>query len=72
MVMIPTETARPAPAPLATADEVAAFLGVHRNYVYDIAARGEIPSVKFNGNRRFRWTEVEDWLAQQAMRPVGR
>jgi excisionase family DNA binding protein len=63
--MTTIETPQTAPAPLATAEEVAAFLGVHRNYVYDLAARGELPSLKFNGNRRFRWDEVQAWLEKQ-------
>jgi excisionase family DNA binding protein len=50
---------------LLTADEVAHVLGVHANYVYDLANHGDLPSLKFGGNRRFRLSELEEWLDRQ-------
>jgi excisionase family DNA binding protein len=53
-----------------TAREIADTLGVHENWVYDRAATGELPSYKFGGNRRFRPSEVEAWIAA-AHRPAA-
>ena len=50
---------------LLTAKEVAARLGVHTNYIYSRAVAGELPSYRFGGNRRFRWSEIEAWLEGQ-------
>ncbi len=49
--------------PMLTAREVADFLGVHENWVYDRAASGELPSYKIGATRRFRQAELEDWLS---------
>jgi len=48
-----------------TARQLADLLCVHENYVYEQAARGRLPSYKFGGNRRFRWSEIDGWLAEQ-------
>lgn len=48
--------------PLLTAREVAQWLGVHENYVYDRAASGQLPSHKIGGLRRFRVADVDEWL----------
>ena len=48
--------------PMMTARQVADVLGVHENWVYDQAARGELPSYKIGGARRFRAHELEAWL----------
>lgn len=48
-----------------TAREVADFLGLHENWVYDQAASGRLPSYKIGGTRRFRREELEEWLAAQ-------
>jgi excisionase family DNA binding protein len=50
---------------LMTATDVAAMLGVHPNYVYDLATSVELPSFKIGGNRRFRRSEVERWLEKK-------
>lgn len=64
----------PAPAPLAlpppdepnrdvmTADEVAAFLGVDRNTVYDYAGRGVIPHQRLGKRILFRRGGLVSWL----------
>ena len=48
--------------PLLSARELAAVLGVNLNYVYEQAVDGRLPSYKIGGNRRFRASEVEEWL----------
>jgi excisionase family DNA binding protein len=47
---------------LLTARELADTLAVHPNYIYSLAAAGEIPSYRIGGNRRFLWREVQTWL----------
>ncbi len=44
--------------PLMTAKDVANLLSVHENYVYDLANRGELPSYRIGGMRRFRPCEI--------------
>ena len=58
---------------LLTADEVAAVLGVPRTFVYSLARRGELPTVRI-GERyvRFRGHALERWIAdQETTRPQG-
>lgn len=55
-----------------TAREIADFLGVHENWVYDHAAAGHLPSYKIGGFRRFRKEELEAWLAAQRQEPEPR
>jgi excisionase family DNA binding protein len=50
------------PARLLTVADVAETLRVHPNYVYDLANRGDLPSYKIGGMRRFRAADVEAWL----------
>jgi excisionase family DNA binding protein len=45
-----------------TADEVAEFLGVDRNTVYDFAGRGEIPHRRLGKRLLFRRGAVVSWL----------
>lgn len=48
---------------LLTAKQLAEILGTRQNTVYDLAARGDLPSFKLPGvGRRFRETDVERWL----------
>jgi len=57
-----------APAPtdsdreIMTADEVAAFLGVDRNTVYDYAGRGVIPHQRLGKRILFRRGALVSWL----------
>lgn len=58
---------------LFTADDVAAILGVPRTFVYSLARRGELPTVRV-GERyvRFRAHALEGWIAaQESTRPKG-
>ena len=45
-----------------TADDVAAFLGVDRNTVYDFAGRGEIPHQRLGKRLLFRRGALVSWL----------
>ena len=48
------------------AEDVAEFLGIHVQTVYRKARTGEIPSLKVGGARRFRRSEIEQWVNAQA------
>lgn len=67
----PNETGQEQPEKLLTASDVAELLSVHPNYVYDQASKGGMPSYKFGGNRRFRWSQVESWLQGTFVQPVS-
>jgi excisionase family DNA binding protein len=61
------------PPRLLEADEVAGLLGVPRSFVYALARRGELPTVRI-GERyvRFRTQALERWIAEQeSTRPKG-
>lgn len=45
----------------ADAEWVAETLGVSKQWVYDNARKGRIPSYKFGGALRFRTTEILEW-----------
>jgi excisionase family DNA binding protein len=70
----PSETDRgPSTGRLLTADEVAAVLGVPRTFVYSLARRGELPTVRI-GERyvRFRGPALDRWISdQETTRPKG-
>lgn len=51
-----------APTEVMTADEVAAFLGVDRNTVYDYAGRGVIPHQRLGKRILFRRAALLSWL----------
>lgn len=57
---------QPEPEPFLTADEVAALLKVHREWVYDQAAVRTLPSHRLPGGRqlRFLWSEVMASIAK--------
>jgi excisionase family DNA binding protein len=59
------ESARPVES-LWTWREVAAFLRIGRNAVYEMAARGELPSLRLGASRvRFVPAEIRAWLERQ-------
>jgi excisionase family DNA binding protein len=63
----------PSASRLLTADEVAAVLGVPRTFVYSLARRGELPTVRI-GERyvRFRGQALDRWISdQETTRPKG-
>ena len=53
------------PRPLLTADDVATVLGVPNSFVYALARRGELSTVRI-GERyvRFRTEAIEQWIAE--------
>ncbi len=53
---------RPDANEVMTADEVAAFLGVDRNTVYDYAGRGVIPHQRLGKRILFRRAALLSWL----------
>ncbi|WP_416978658.1 helix-turn-helix transcriptional regulator [Streptomyces sp. T028] len=65
--------AAPAPRrPLASAQEVADYLGVPLNTVYQWSSRGTGPKfIKVGRHLRARWDDVEAWLDAQANTPSG-
>jgi excisionase family DNA binding protein len=58
MLAVPTDDDRE----VMTADEVAAFLGVDRNTVYDYAGRGVIPHQRLGKRILFRRGALVSWL----------
>jgi excisionase family DNA binding protein len=61
------------PGRLLAAEEVADVLGVRATFVYALARRGELPTVRI-GERyvRFRPEALERWIAdQESTRPKG-
>lgn len=69
LVEVPSVTIEPSATPAAsptkdvmTADEVAVFLGVDRNTVYDFASRGVIPHQRLGKRLLFRRGAVVAWL----------
>jgi excisionase family DNA binding protein len=51
---------------LLDAKAVAAILGTRLNTVYDLAAKGDLPSYRLRGiGRRFRLEELEAWIEGQ-------
>lgn len=51
--------------PLATTAEVAAFLKKPESWVYDNAARLELPRFKVGNQYRYRISEIEAWVEQR-------
>jgi excisionase family DNA binding protein len=50
---------------LLTVEEVADRLGVQKSWVAKAARENRIPHVTVGRYRRFRWSEIEAWLATQ-------
>jgi len=53
------------PEPLLTARTLAARLGVQESWVAKAARAERIPHIMVGRYRRFRWSEIEVWLAKQ-------
>lgn len=58
-----------APAPLLTAEEVAAHLQVQPSWVYRAAREGALPSVKCGRYRRFDAADLRRWIAESKCEP---
>ena len=61
-VYVPSSPAEEPTSDVMTADEVAVFLGVDRNTVYDFAGRGVIPHQRLGKRLLFRRGAVVSWL----------
>ncbi len=48
-----------------TADQVADYLGVHRETVYLYAKRGKIPAFKIGYDWRFKRDSIERWVEEK-------
>ena len=58
-----------APEPLLTVEEVAEYLKVSAGSIYNRVSKGEIPFVKIGTSVRFRRSEIDRWVEEQAGRP---
>lgn len=58
---------------LLAVDDVAVLLGVPRTFVYALARRGDLPTVRVGGRYvRFRAQSIQEWIAgQESTRPRG-
>ena len=52
--------------------EAAEYLGVSADWVYEKAAAGELPSYKFGGHRKFKRSELDEYVAAHRSGPAGR
>lgn len=59
------------PSGLVTVDEVAEYLSVSTDFVYELARQGQIPVVRIGRLVRFRLHEVEAVLAVPASQAVN-
>lgn len=50
---------------LLTVEEVADILRVRPRWVYEAAARGELPRIKVGGYVRFHRADIERWIEQR-------
>jgi excisionase family DNA binding protein len=50
---------------LMKAEAVAALLGLHVKYVYELARQGKLPSYRIGGATRFDGKEVSVWLTSK-------
>lgn len=53
--------------PLATPDELAAYLGVSKATIYQWSSRGGVfPLFRVGRHLRARWADVDAWVAERA------
>lgn len=48
-----------------TADELSAYMGVSKSYIYKLCSNSEIPCYKRGKSVFFKRTEIEDWLLSE-------
>jgi excisionase family DNA binding protein len=53
------------PRELLLADDVADFLGMGKDWVYDQTRKGRIPRIKLGRSYRYRRQAINTWLEQQ-------
>lgn len=49
-----------------TIKELAAYLKLKEKTAYALAAKGEIPGFKVGGSWRFRQSDIDHWIDEQA------
>jgi len=64
-------TPTPVPAELWGVDELAAYLGVTRHFVYRLTAEHRIRFVRVGKTVRFRPADVEAWLEAETVAATG-
>ena len=52
---------------LMTAEELAAYLHIHRETIYKKARKGEIPGTKLGKEWRFPREVIDEWIRRRAM-----
>jgi excisionase family DNA binding protein len=62
--LTPAEHPSRGAAPLLTAAEVAALLGVPKTWVYEQSRLGRIPTVTLGRYKRYRQAAIEEWVAR--------
>lgn len=61
-----------APDSVMTVKEVANYLRVNQRTVYRLAVDGRIPCFKVGASWRFKWGDIDEWIAaQSAAVPLG-
>jgi excisionase family DNA binding protein len=64
--LVQVSAATTPPRPLATPAEIAEFLGVPKKTVYSWRSTGGgPPALRVGKHLRYRWEDVEAWLAEQ-------
>lgn len=53
------------PEPLLTAADVAAWLKLNIETVYDLIVKDHLPAIKIGGQWRFQEAHVRDWLGRR-------
>ncbi len=56
------------PEGLMTVDELASYLSISTGTIYNRVSKGEIPFVKVGAAVRFRRSEIDRWVEEQAGR----
>jgi excisionase family DNA binding protein len=56
----------PAGEPLLTLPQVGATLAVPASYAYELARRGELPTIRFGKYVRVRAADLQTWLARRS------
>jgi excisionase family DNA binding protein len=67
-------TKEPGPEPagdIMTMQDVAAYLSCHYITIYRLVRRGALPVFRLGGDYRFRRADIDEWMAQQHVRPAG-
>jgi excisionase family DNA binding protein len=53
------------PDPLLTAADVATWLKLNIETMYDLIAKDQLPAIKIGGQSRFQEAQVRDWQGQR-------